>query len=346
MKGFPVPLFPLCPIPLRESLAREDSSATFFQTPAWHRLAAAHFNRDRATEMAPLLFEFARGGETVQACLPLLRDRRWGRDRYFSPFGTYTALLCPDTLEAAERAHIEARLTGLNLHLAGSPFTRNPLFAGGAEAAKRARTPSRTQVIDLTPEHAESPTRDWENDPRRRLRIARENGVSARASAGSEADWDAYYNLYLKSLRRWGAGATSGYPRALFDDIRDAIGANTEARGGTGGPSIKLWLAEHEGKAAAGYIAFYHNNHACIWHGAADQDYFKLGATQLLYHDMIADAARRGFTVFDMMGSAGLAPLEAFKASMGARTVEYDSFLNRAGLVGLIAGWRERLRRR
>jgi CelD/BcsL family acetyltransferase involved in cellulose biosynthesis len=323
---------------LWESLAREDASATFFQTPAWHRLAAAHFNQTRATEAAPLLFEFTRPGETTRhACLPLLRDRRWGRDRYFSPFGTYTALLCPNALSAGERAEVETRLAALNLHLTGSPFTRNRVTGGE-------RLPARTQVIDLSPEHADQPARDWAPDPRRRLRIAREQGVTARVG-DSPRDWDSYYDLYLKSLRRWGSAATAAYPRALFEAIR---GLMIDGAGESAGGSVKLWLAEHEGKAAAGYIAFYHNRHACVWHGAADQDYFKLGAVQLLYHEMIADAARRGFAVFDLMGSAGLGALEAFKASLGARTVEYDSFLNRAGLtgklVGKIAALRDRLR--
>lgn len=326
----------LCPLPLWETLAREDSSATFFQTPAWLYIAAAHLK----AEIAPLFFEFPRAEETVSACLPLLRDRRWGRDRYFSPFGTYTALLCARALEAGERAQIQARLATLNVHVAGSPFARNPL-ANPEEGGRISRIPARTQLIDLSPEHAEQPARDWDPDPRRRLRIARENGVTVRPGAG-EKDWDAYYGLYLKSLRRWGAGATSAYPRPLFDAIR----ARGETPEGTG--TIRLWLAEHAGTAAAGYIAFYHNEHACIWHGAADQDYFKLGATQLLYHDMIADAARRGFAVFDLMGSGGgsggLPALEAFKASLGARTVEYASFLNRAGLVGRLAGWREKWR--
>lgn len=324
----------LCPLPLWETLARQDSSATFFQTPAWLRLAAAHARgAGRSAEIAPLLFEFTRAGEAVQACLPLLRDRRWGRLRYFSPFGTYSALVCPRVLDEGECERVAARLASLNLHSAGSPFTRNPL-----SGAQLTRLPARTQVIDLSPAHAESPARDWAPDPRRRLRIARENGVTVRA-ADSPADWDAYHDLYLKSLRRWGARATSAYPRALFESFRIAAGA-PETRG-----KIRLWLAEHEGKAAAGYIAFYHNAHACIWHGAADEAYFKLGAAQLLYHDMIADAAERGFPAFDLMGSGGLGALEAFKTSLGARTVEYEGILNRTGIVGLLAGWRDRLSR-
>jgi hypothetical protein len=126
-----------CSEELWESLAREDDTATFFQTPAWHRIAARHFK----AESAPLLFDFAesQGGP---ACLPLLRDKRWGRWRYFSPFGTYTAVVCPRALEPNEIAVIEDALKGLNIQLASSPFTRNPVQVGKA-------IPARVQVLDL-----------------------------------------------------------------------------------------------------------------------------------------------------------------------------------------------------
>lgn len=308
-----------CPPALWQELALGDPSATFFQTPAWLGLAARH----HAAEAAPLLFDLPGG----PACLPLLRDRRWGRDRYFSAFGAYAALLAPRTLDVSELSLVEKTLSKLNLHLVSSPFARNRARVGRA-------LPARTQVIDLTPEAADAPTRGWENDPRRRLRIARENGLSVREGSGAR-DWDAYHGLYRKSLERWGERATRAYPPALFEALRDLAARDA---------GVRLWLSEHQGRPVGGYVAFYHNAHACIWHGAADESGFKLGSTQLLHHDMLADAARRGFPVFDLMGSAGLAPLEAFKASLGARTVEYESFVNRTGLVGALAALRERAR--
>jgi hypothetical protein len=321
----------LCSPALWEQLALGDPTATFFQTPAWLRLAARHPDAERSAtrppEIAPLLFELPGG----PACLPLLRDRRWGRDRYFSALGAYAALLAPRALDAAELALVHSTLSRLNLHLVSSPFAGNRAAAGKP-------LPARTQVIDLQgAATADAPERGWDPDPRRRLRIARENGLTVRVAAAAE-DWDAYYGLYQKSLQRWGARATRAHPRALFDDLRDEAGRN---------PGVRLWLCEHEGWAVGGYVALYHNAHACVWHGASDEAGFKLGSTQLLYHDMLADAARRGFAVFDLLGSAGLAPLEAFKASLGARTVEYASSLNRTGLSkawGALAALRERAR--
>jgi hypothetical protein len=310
-----------CPETLWESLARADNTATFFQTPAWHAIAARHYGAERPTERAPLLFDFPGG----PACLPLLRDRRWGRWRYFSPFGTYAAVVCPRPLDAAEIGAVESALTPLSLHLSSSPFTRNPVRAGTA-------IPSHVQVLDLADADPENPMRGWSPDPRRKVRMAREAGVRVRI-AGSAPDWSAYFGVYQKSLRRWGARATSAYPEALFTDIRDLPGG-----------AMRLWLAESEGRVVAGYIAFYHNRHACIWHGASDPEFFRLGATQLLYHDMTAHAARAGHPLFDLLGNGGNASLEAFKASLGARPLAFDAFINHAGLVGRLAAWRDRRR--
>lgn len=305
-----------CPPDLWSSLVREDDSATFFQTPDWLRLGARW---TRGTEVSPLLFDFPDG----PACLPLLCDRRWGRVRYFSPFGTYAALACPRALSPRERGIVEESLLRLNVHLVSSPYARNVVRPGRA-------LPSATQVVELGGLDPEDPMRDWDPDPRRKVRMAREQGVRVRATSGP-ADWDAYDAVYRKALRRWGERATSSYPREMLADIA----AFPES-------SMRLWLAEHEGAVAAGYIAFYHNRHACIWHGASDPERFRTGAVQLLYHEMIAHAARAGFAVFDLLGSGGIASLEAFKRSLGTRTLAYDSFLNRTGILGKFAEWKDR----
>jgi CelD/BcsL family acetyltransferase involved in cellulose biosynthesis len=306
-----------CSEELWESLARADETATFFQTPAWHRIAARHFK----AESAPLLFEFPDG----PACLPLLRDTRWGRWRYFSPFGTYTSVVCPRALGPEDIGVIETALKPLSIQLASSPFTRNPVGVGKM-------IPARVQVLELTGMDPENPMRDWSPDPRRKVRMAREGSVRIRI-ADSEADWHAYHAVYEKSLKRWGARASSAYPESLFERLR-----------GLPADAMKLWLAEHEGRTIAGYVAFYHNRHACIWHGASDPEFFRLGAVQLLYHDMSAHAANAGYPVFDLLGSGGNDSLEAFKASLGAQVREYKSFLNRSGIVGRLAGLRDVLR--
>jgi hypothetical protein len=292
-----------------ESLAREDASATFFQTPVWHRVTAPYLR----AESVPLLFETASG----PACLPLLRDRRWGRDRYFSPLGTYTALLCPQKLETSEIGEIAAALSKISIHLVSSPFTRNPLRAGRA-------LPNSTRFIDLTALDPEAPMRAWKEDQRWRARAAARDGLTVRL-AESSRDWDSYLELYARSLDRWGGRASSRYPATLFAAIRREV------------PQARLWLAEQDGRVGAGYLAFYHNTHAALWHGAANSAFFAKGANQLLYATMIADAARRGFRVLDLLPSGGHAGVEAFKARFGSQHAEFESSLNSPGLVGWLS---------
>lgn len=308
-----------CPDPLWESLARADDDATFFQTPVWHRIAARHFG----AESFPLLFDFPEG----PACLPLLRDRRWGRWRWFSPFGTYTAPLCPRMLGAEEIRAMETALRPLTLQLTSSPFSRNPVRCGKI-------LPSRIQVVDLDNVDADNPARDWEEGQRRRVRVARREGVAVRLAASRE-DWESYFDLYGLSVRRWGKKATTVYPRSLLNDIRGSLGEH---------PGVRLWLAERGGEIGAGYLTFYHNRHVVPWHGAADARFFQWGATQALFHEIIADARRGGYSVFDLTGSGGLSGVEAFKGRFGTRTITFDSCVNRPGIVGALAALRDRFR--
>jgi SAM-dependent methyltransferase len=252
----------LCPPALWEELALGDPTATFFQTPAWLRLAARHPGPERGAtrppEIAPLLFELPGG----PACLPLLRDRRWGRDRYFSAFGVYAALLAPRVLAADEIARVEGALSRLNLHLVSSPFTRNAVHAGR-------RIPARVQSLDLGTVDPADVSRDWEKGQRRWARVAQREGLSVRV-ASADADWDAYYRLYELSLARWGDKATRAYPASVFRDIRELP---ESAR--------TLWLAEKEGVIGAGVLAFRHGRHMAVWHSAADAAFFRRGARRI-----------------------------------------------------------------
>src|SRR5690606_1062404 len=113
---------------------------------------------------------------------------------------TYAAVVCPHELTASERAVIESALSRVNVHLASSPFTRNPVRVGKA-------IPSRVHSLDLSAVDPANVTKGWEKGQRRWTRVAEREGLSVRRAAGKE-DWDAYYRLYQMSLARWGSRAT------------------------------------------------------------------------------------------------------------------------------------------
>ena len=315
-----------CPDALWEDLARADDTATFFQTPAWHKLAAEHLG----AESHPLLFEFPRG----PVCLPLLRDRRWGRWRWFSPFGTYTAPLCPYVLDPDERADIAAALKPHSLQLAGSPWTRNPIAVGR-------QVPSSTRFIPLDAVDPAQPMARWKEDQRRRARSAARRGLTVREVGASgdpsatDADWDAYLGLYAQSLTRWGRRASSRYSPAFFAGLR-ALSAFGH---------VKLWVAGRGNRVGAGFIACYHHTHAALWHGAADTEFFREGANQLLYLAIQQDAMERGCTRFDLLPSGGHQRVEDFKARFGSEQRTYSGSINRPGLIGLLSDARARITR-
>ncbi|HEX2613651.1 MAG TPA: GNAT family N-acetyltransferase, partial [Fibrobacteria bacterium] len=189
--------------------------------------------------------------------------------------------------------------------------------------------------LDLREVDPANPMAGWKVDQRWRARAAARDGLVVREGKSAE-DWDAYVALYAKSLTRWGDTASSRHPEGLFHDLRETLPEG----------AVKLWLAEHDGRAGAGFITFYHNRHAALWHGAADEEFFGAGANQLLYLAMSEDARARGFSWLDLLPSGGHKGVEAFKARFGSRRLEFDSSLNRTGLVGALAEVRARLRGR
>ncbi len=306
-------------IALWNNLIQKDPNATFFQTPNWFNIAARHYTAEI------FLFTFPVAG--TFACLPLLRKRRYGAYRYFSPFGTYAALLCEQKLDLESIAFIQRDLERYNLQLTSSPFTQNPIVVGK-------RIPAKVQVIDLAALDPANLMREWKSGQRRRLGAAKREGVTVRRAV-SLSDWDAYFQLYQRCLTRWGAAARVTYPHNLFEAFRTASHENTD---------VILWLAEHNGVIGAAYLTFYHGRHVIPWHGGADEHFFSLGATQIAFLTIIEDAKNRGYSIFDLTSSGGLSGVEAFKSSFGTSTLMFDSCLNRVGIYEVLGDLKAKIK--
>jgi CelD/BcsL family acetyltransferase involved in cellulose biosynthesis len=123
-------------------------------------------------------------------------------------------------------------------------------------------------------------------------------------------DYEEYYAVYMDSVRRWGDQATSIYPYALFENIRDAEKKCPEA--------IKLWLARVNGRVGAGALVFYQGRHAVSWHAATGEDYYAESPANALQMAIIEDAFERGFSFYDLNPSGGHKGTERFKIGMGA----------------------------
>jgi hypothetical protein len=307
--------------PLWESVVREDETATFFQTPAWHKLAE-DFEGTR-TRLLNL------GDEAAPILLPVQSVRRWWGELLASPFGTYATLLCrPDPglrLDAAWRA-----LSRLNLSLVGSPFASRLPREGSSPA-------SSTRILRLDRLEPKGWLASWSRNHRRLLRGAEERGYRVR-EARDRADVSTYFALYREQAGRWGAAARRTYPEELFlEAFRRFVPAG----------AMRLWLVEDPGEGVvAGRLCLYHGTHAVEWHAAAGRAGMEGGANHKAVHAIVLDARARGFRVYDFNPNPGLDAVDHFKRGFATETVAFTGFRRRVGLPGLLTGLRAGLRGR
>lgn len=301
-----------CPEERWHELCNLDTSSTFYQTPQWYALISPYLKGDPY----PLWFRFddADNG-LVDAVVPLCRIHRFAFDYYVSPLGTYSGVLSDRHLPLHQLQAISAFLRRLNISLVPSPFAENELPLSGT-------TNTFIQRIDLAPLDPSDVTATWEAGERRRVRVATKKGVVIKEATTLD-ELKEYYQVYEKSLARWGNRATTRYPFSLFEQIWRAL---------AGTPSMRLWLAVVEGKIVAGYLSFYHQRHTVPWHGATDGDYFTFGVSQLCMKRMIEFAKERGYRYFDLTRSSGLRGVEDYKRRLGTEqccfeTLDHESLL-------------------
>jgi hypothetical protein len=182
-------------------------------------------------------------------------------------------------------------------------FDHTALASGLASFGIASRT-APTHVISLDGGYADAAAR-YSATIRNQIGKARRRGVEVRA-ASSESDVRAYYDLHTRLVeqKEW-----KGYrhPLVLFlelNRLRDCM---------------RLLVAEHEGRMVAGAVFLQDACSVMYWHGASDREYSNLFATRPLFDEAIRWACETKARFVDLGGSAGIASLEQFKASWGAR---------------------------
>ena len=94
-----------------------------------------------------------------------------------------------------------------------------------------------------------------------------------------------HYDLYARSVHRLG---TPVFPRALFDAVMDAFGAQAD-----------IAIASKDGVPVSSVISLYHGDAVMpYWHGA-DIASRQLRSNEYLYFTLMGDARARGYRVFD-----------------------------------------------
>jgi hypothetical protein len=304
-----------------ESLARTDETATFFQTPVWHKFAE-DFEGTRTVCLRLVGDE----RDDAVAILPVQQRRRWWGAILTSPFGTYSSLLRGKGWDAKQdpdqSVMLQRELSRLNLSLPGSPF--DPVLAEAWTGV--ARPEFHTHVLRLEAFDPVAWVERWSRNHRRLLKTAQETGFTVRL-AESPADIAAYCALNRAQAARWGAAARRAYPDELFQEAYLRFAPSG---------SMKLWLAEGPEGIAAGRLCLYHGFHAVEWHAAAETNAMHKGVNHLLVQAVVSRAHAAGHKVYDFNPNPGLEAVDHFKRGFATEALPFRGIHHRAGTAGAV----------
>jgi len=278
--------------------------STYFHSREWAEIWNSY--NPGIMHPEPKMVIFSDGKE---ALLPLSSwDTPKGLTKNFisSPAGTYGGWI------AAEELHLEhaAALAGYLTKKCGNISWRlNPYEELAFKTKIRPTRDDETQTLDLT-EGFEVLYKRWTKGHRSAAQKARREGVGIKPASAVE-DWQAYYQTYEDSMRRWGEKATSRYRWELFETM---FRRNS--------PFIKLWLAVYREAIVGGALCFYAKKHVVYWHGATLEEYFALRPNHLLMYECIKAAFEEGYKWFDFNPSGGFKGVKAFKEGFGTKALK------------------------
>ena len=144
---------------------------------------------------------------------------------------------------------------------------------------------------------------------RNQVRKAHRAGIQVR-QIHETADIKAYYDVH-EALAKQKGGYGQLHPLELFVELAKDR------------ESVKLLIAEHEGKTVAGGLFFVDGCSVMYWHGASDRNYSRLFPSFAVIDAAIQWAAQRGAVFFNFGSSNAITSLEQFKSFWGA-TVEFN----------------------
>ncbi|MDR2592035.1 MAG: GNAT family N-acetyltransferase [Chitinispirillales bacterium] len=304
------------------SVATACGYATYFHTPYWyerivpkqkHIALEVTFN-DGASAVIPM-------AEVKRACGLLT-------DTFSSPGGTYGGWVSAQTLN---EGHAGA-LFGILASKKNLTFRVNPFDNTASKLSMNGFKREFTYVLDLTLGEQELYDRS-NRGHKEKIRKAVREGITVRASR-EWGEWEQYYGLYRQSIARWLSRGPELKPKAVYppEFFRRIYDNKT-------GHEV-LWLALKNNEVIAGMLCFYWNKHAVGWHASASSRYFSRGTNNLLYWEIMLDAAKRGFNVFDCNPSGGYSGVETFKEHLGAARIETPLLQTKTTLRRMIAGLR------
>ncbi len=282
--------------------ARECRYATFFQTPSWAKLWESYTNRRIRGDARVIEFSDGR-----TALLPFSCEMGGGgllRKYLSSPAGTFGGWLSLDSLSEVHGGLLFRHILRnyRNLVWRVNPYNDQELKLG----LKGARE-DETQVIDLKSITDEDELKQkYKRSVRKQINKAVRNGFYAY-KAESWNDWEKYFSIFQRAVRRWGEDPKDHYSLDLFRLLSEMSGE-----------SVVLWIvASRSNEIVGGNVNFYHRDHCVEWHASFLADYFRFGIRHLLVHHIVVDAWRKGYKWYDFNPSGGHEGVKEFKKTFG-----------------------------
>ena len=177
-----------------------------------------------------------------------------------------------------------------------------PPLPEGVRAAPAHIQPPDTVILDLTKE-ADTLLAEMKPKWRYNIRLGEKKGVTVRYLEGEEGATegiDIFYGLYLETAKRDGIAVHSkGY---YADLVRMGAPLPGSVFPYTGGVSVRVYIAEHEGAALASIVTLFCGDEAVYLYGASSNEKRNLMPAYCLQWRAIRDAREARCKRYDFYG--------------------------------------------
>jgi CelD/BcsL family acetyltransferase involved in cellulose biosynthesis len=289
--------------PLRDSrwtdLVGRSPLSSIFHSPEWLQ------SLKRTYGYEPVAFVDAGPGEPVNDGLLFCRVSSWitGRRLVSLPFSDHCDPLVEDPARLSAMLRTIASMVGRE----GRYVELRPLMSYPAIDGFEISEVFCSHAIDLRPGLEQVFARFHKNHIQRTVRKAERSGLTVETGRSANLVRE-FYALHGLTRQKHGAPIQ---PIEWFENLVDCLGDR-----------LTIYMARHEGRAAAAILTVVHKTTLVYKYGCSDSAFNRFGGTPLLFWNAIQDGKAHGCTELDLgrsdMDNEGLI---AFKDHLGgART--------------------------
>lgn len=155
---------------------------------------------------------------------------------------------------------------------------------------------------------------DLEKKTRNAVRKSAKSGLELEIVKES-AQMKVYYELYLKTQKRLGSPP---HCFELFKNLFEAFSPSGK---------MKVLLAKHQGRAAAGIIILFHGGKIFWWNNVSDVRCRSLNPTNFLLWNAIEQGAKEGYSLMDLGRTRKGTTVYDFKSGWGGQEVALHDYI-------------------